>query len=283
MKLNHLILTAVSLFSIIWQAPSFATMTDTYYNMLHEARIRNYVVEKPSSCTANCPLVIDIHGYTSDATAERLASGQSQTGNANGYIVAYPNGVLNSWSAGTSIYGTCCGYAETVKINDVGFIKAMIAKIKIDFPMVDPKRIYTTGISNGCALSQRLAVEASDVIAAASCTSHNLLTTASSLNRPISVTEIHGLQDALVPYEQSIVSAGAQNNFKRWAKLNGCIGTPSKTAITANSYVEEFANCAAGVKVKLYSIKSDHITYLNTDGVNVAQIVWDTLKNNRLP
>ncbi|OGB22430.1 MAG: hypothetical protein A3I66_03940 [Burkholderiales bacterium RIFCSPLOWO2_02_FULL_57_36] len=283
MKFAHVFFSMAALASVLWAAPSSAAMTEAEHTLRQGWTTRTYLVNKPSSCTVNCPVVIDMHGYTSNAVEERDGSGQLQVGDANGYIVVYPSGRYDSWNAGSSSYGTCCGTAERYNVDDVGFLKAMIAKIKTDYPMIDPKRIYATGISNGCAMSQRLAAEASDIIAGAACSSHYLLTTATSLKRPINMTEIHGLSDILVSYNRSFINTGAQDNFKRWAKMNGCTGLPTKTAVTVNSHVEEYSNCSSGVKVKLYTLKSGHVTYTNTDGVDVAKITWDALKTHSLP
>lgn len=255
----------------------------TAFSIRVGGRTRTYAVAQPSTCTASCPVIIDIHGFTSSNTGEQNASGIFELGNRQGIITVWPQGLNNSWNAGSSQFGTCCGTSENNNVPDVAFIRAMIAKIKTDFPRADPRRFYVTGISNGCALSQRLAVEASDVIAAAACSSLYLLTTQTQLTRPISVTEIHGLQDGLVSYNQSAAWTGAQNNFRRWAALNGCTGNPARTNLTANSFVERFSTCAAGTQVALYSIRSGHITYDNNDGLDIAQITWDNLRSFTLP
>lgn len=255
----------------------------TAFSISVGGRTRTYAVSQPSTCTANCPVIIDIHGFTSTNTGEQNASGIFQLGNQQGIITVWPQGVRNSWNAGSGQFGSCCGTALSSNINDVAFFRAMVAKIKTDFPRADPKRFYLTGISNGCAMSQRLAAEASDIFAAAACSSLYLLTAETTLPRPISVTEIHGLQDNTVSYNQSSQWTGAQNNFHRWATLNGCTGTAVRTNLTANSFVERFSNCAAGTQVAEYSIRSGHITYNNNDGLNIAQITWDNLKSFTLP
>jgi polyhydroxybutyrate depolymerase len=255
----------------------------TAFSISVGGRTRSYAVAKPSTCVANCPVIVDLHGFTSTNTGEQNASGIFQLGNAQGIITVWPQGVRNSWNAGRGQFGSCCGTALSSNIDDVGFMRAMVAKIKVDFPAADPRRFYVTGISNGCAMSQRLAAEASDIFAAAACSSLYLLTGETSLPRPISVTEIHGLQDTTVSYNQSSQWTGAQNNFKRWATLNGCTGTPVRTDLTASSFVERFTTCAAGTQVALFSIRSGHITYNNNDGLNIAQITFDNLKNFTLP
>jgi polyhydroxybutyrate depolymerase len=260
-----------------------ADVTGTAFTITVGGRSRSYAVNQPSTCTASCPVIVDLHGFTSSNTGEQNASGIFQLASQQGIITVWPQGLNASWNAGSGQFGACCGQSLQNNVDDVGFMRAMVAKIKIDFPRADPKRFYLTGISNGCALSQRLAAEANDVFAAAACSSLYLLTPETSLARPISVTEIHGQQDSLVSYNQSAQWTGAQNNFHRWATLDGCTGTPVRTNLTANSFVERFTSCAAGAQVALYTIRSGHITYNNNDGLNIAQITWDNLKSFRLP
>ena len=260
-----------------------SAVTGTSFSITVGGRTRTYAVSQPSTCTASCPVIVDLHGFTSTATGEQNASGIFQLGNQQGIITVWPSGVSNSWNAGRGQFGSCCGTALSSNIDDVGFMRAMVAKIKVDFPRADPRRFYATGISNGCAMSQRLAAEANDIFAAAACSSLYLLTGETSLARPTSVTEIHGLQDTTVSYNQSSSWTGAQNNFHRWATLDGCTGTAVRTDLTANSFVERFSSCAGGTQVALYSIRSGHITYNNNDGLNIAQITWDNLKSFTLP
>lgn len=260
-----------------------SAVTGTSFTITVGGRSRTYAVNQPATCTASCPVIVDIHGFTSTATSEQNASGIFQLGNQQGIITVWPQGLNNSWNAGSGQFGSCCGQSQSGNVDDVGFMRAMVAKIKVDFPLADPKRFYLTGISNGCALSQRLAAQANDIFAAAACSSLYLLTAETSLARPTSVTEIHGVQDTLVSYNHSSSWTGAENNFHRWATLDGCTGTAVKTNLTANSFVERFSNCAAGTQVALYSIRSGHITYSNNDGLNIAQITWDNLKSFTLP
>ena len=56
--------------------------------------------------TAFTPLVIALHGFTRDVSDIRAISHLSDVGAARGFLVAYPQGVQNSWNA-----GACCGEA----------------------------------------------------------------------------------------------------------------------------------------------------------------------------
>ena len=60
-----------------------------------------------------------------------------------GYIVIYPQGIGNSWNG-----GACCGEAQDLGLDDVGFVRAVVADAMTRL-CIDPDRIYGVGISNG--------------------------------------------------------------------------------------------------------------------------------------
>jgi poly(3-hydroxybutyrate) depolymerase len=61
--------------------------------------------------------------------------------------------------------GECCGLPVTKKINDVGFLEAVIANVAARTP-VNLRRVYMTGISNGGMMAYAFAAEASTHVAA---------------------------------------------------------------------------------------------------------------------
>jgi polyhydroxybutyrate depolymerase len=84
-------------------------------------------------------------------------------------------------------------------VDDVGFLRALIEKIELDYA-VDPKCVYLTGISNGGMMTYRAACELSDKIAAIAPVegAQNVECRPSS---PVSVIVLHGTADHLVPFE----------------------------------------------------------------------------------
>lgn len=273
------LLVTMALCMVAVAAPA-ATSTKTY--TVYDGYNRSYIVTRPASCVSSCPLVVDMHGFTGSAATQKKLTGLDANGAANGYIVVYPNGLRGSWNAGTD-YGSCCGFAVDRDIDDVGFIREVVAQVTAAYP-VDRQRVYASGFSNGCAMTQRIAVEASDVFAAAACSSLYLLKETTALARPFPFTEIHALNDKVIPYPHTPLWPGAVVNFTRWANLNQCTDAPSRTYLNLRSYVDVHAACAGGVAVKLFSLaNSDHSTYDHSNGLDVAQILWDNLKDYRLP
>jgi polyhydroxybutyrate depolymerase len=122
--------------------------------------------------------------------------------NAKGFVVAYPDGVRRSWNAG----GGCCGPASRDKVDDVGFITAMIRAIS-RAQNIDPKRIYLTGISNGAAMSYRYACAGSIPIAAIGSVA-GTMPGGCSAPHSLSVIEIHGLKDQNIPFDGGVGTKG---------------------------------------------------------------------------
>jgi polyhydroxybutyrate depolymerase len=251
--------------------------------MTFDAQMRAYDVYVPASYDGSVavPLVVDLHGFTSNKSQQRIISGMQGRSDLEGFLVTYPQGLFNSWNA-----GGCCGQAVTQNIDDVGFIRAMVAAIEAE-GNVDPRRVYVTGLSNGGAMTHRLACQAADLFAAAApMASPIALIPMSSCqpSRPISVLMFMGLTDALVPY------ATAAPSFQYWRTFDGCVGaSPDETVVVGGSMCETFTQCNDGVEAGLCSIASNspapfagHILYINPD-MNLSQVAWDFLSQFQLP
>ncbi len=244
---------------------------------------RSYVVSRPDTCRQDCPLVLDLHGHGGSAEMQGRHSGLRASAERNGFVAVFADGLHSSWNGGSGPYGACCGVALKQHADDVAFLRHVVEHVAGDFP-IDRARIYVTGWSNGCAMAQRLVAEASDVFAAAACTGHYLLTMQKSLPRPVSVTEIHALDDPVIEYREQDRFTGARENAARWAALDHCRPTPTHARLGGGSDVATYEDCADGVRVRLVTLaRSGHDAYANGDGVDVAQLVWDSVREARLP
>jgi polyhydroxybutyrate depolymerase len=139
-------------------------------------------------------------------------SGFNEVADQNGFIVVYPNGtsllsedILLTWNG-----GTCCGYAQEKNVDDVGFVRAIVPDLQ-SLVIIDAKRIYATGMSNGGILSHRLACEAADLFAAIAPVSGTLNFSPCNPSRPISVIEFHGTGDQHIPYHGGFGSKSLVN------------------------------------------------------------------------
>ena len=145
------------------------------------------------------PMVLVLHGGGGNAVNAEAMTGFTNKARQEGFIVVYPEGTsrgalgLLTWNA-----SHCCGHAMQTRVDDVGFIGALIDRLVKDHP-VDPKRIYATGLSNGGMMTHRLGIELSDRFAAIAPVIATLFGDETRPKRPVPALMINGLLDKSVP------------------------------------------------------------------------------------
>jgi polyhydroxybutyrate depolymerase len=207
-------------------APTAFPVGTSVHTLTVDGQQREYRVYVPRSLADEAsPLVVMLHGGFGSAEQAELGYGWDRQAEADGFIVAYPEGIGRSWNG-----GGCCGPAMKRSIDDVGFIEAMVAEIGAGLD-VDARRIYATGMSNGGIMSYRLACE-SDLFAAIAPVSGTMLVDCDPPH-PVSLLHIHGGVDGSVPPDWS-VGGGTQNIdgppladvIASWLEADGC-GAPT--------------------------------------------------------
>jgi polyhydroxybutyrate depolymerase len=267
---------------LITGIPSEKCSFDFYKNpyeddcIRHDGYYRCWDIYVPPGLTAKVPLVIDIHGWTSDPPLQRSRSAFDSLATSEGFIVVWPYGLCESWNSGKQ----CCPPASENDIDDVGFIRKLIKKVSSQYN-IDLKRIYVTGLSNGCSMAQRLANEASDLIAAVACMSLHLLVPKDPEYDPISVMTLLGTEDDLYhPYNEM---PGALENFDTWKTMNNCTGSYKVTWHSGNSVAWTYQDCDNDTEVTLVTIDGGgHILYKGKDTeINTTRLAWEFMKRFR--
>jgi polyhydroxybutyrate depolymerase len=245
-------------------------------SLQHGGKSRSYTVHVPSGLSAGKPLavVFDLHGAGGSGTGQQGQSGWGTLADREKFLMVYPDGIEGYWN----VDDTCCGTAGKQKIDDVGFLKAIIPALSKDL-CIDAQRIYATGFSNGGGLAHRMGCDAADVIAAIAPMATDLRTQPCKPARPISMMEFRGTKDSLEPYEGGMVgpaggqylAVGAKASLKLWADIDQCTGTPT----TIDKYCESYTTCQDGVEADLCSLTGvDHSPYGNSLNFNVAETAW---------
>jgi len=259
--------------------PGNATVT-----MQSGGRSRSYIQHVPSGLAAGAPLavVIDLHGAGGNGKQQQGLSGFNALADQEKFLAVFPDGVDGYWN----VDDTCCGTAGKQKVDDVGFLKAIITQLSAE-TCIDNQRIYVSGFSNGGGLAHRMGCEAADVVAAIAPNATDLRTDPCNPARPISMMEVKGLADSLEPYDGGLVgpaggqyvAVGAKASQKLWADIDHCTGT----ATTSDQYCANYTQCADGVEVDLCSLpNTDHSTYGNSLGFNVASVIWKMFKRQKM-
>jgi polyhydroxybutyrate depolymerase len=228
---------------------------------------------KPGS---KLPLVVVMHYFPGDAEKMRQMTTFDAKADAEGFLVAYPNGI----SGGVNAL-VCCGEHD-----DVGFIKAMVEDLIARWG-ADPDRVYATGISNGADMSFRLAVEVPGMFAAIAPVSGGFIGNKASQDQsyaprtPVSVISMIGTVDRGVDR----FTAG----IDIWQAKVGCTATPAAWADPQQTLSKTTASCTNGSEVVSYVIKGMGHSWPGGNNVglgdpktsiNAVDTMWDFFKTH---
>lgn len=237
----------------------------------HTGKYRRHAVEHiPSSydATQPMPLVLVLHGAFSTAKQMDYWAEWSSLADRNGFIVVYPEGIgiwgfFQHWNA-----GHCCGKAVRDGWDDVAFIDTLIDNL-LERYVVDERRIYMVGFSNGGMMTYRYAAERSSRLAAAAVVSGAL----GSLESPdapafflpepsgrVPMLVIHGTEDDSIPYEGGM--AAKKQNGRTYLSVNDAVAFWAR-ANQAKDAVESRLLCQGTVQEE---------TGVNKDGRPVIRL-----------
>lgn len=263
----------------------------------YEGRTRTFLLRLPPQAGAGdrLPLVLVLHGGAGNAANAERMTGFTALGMSEGFIVAYPQGtargrlLMLTWNS-----GHCCGYAMESRVDDVGFLRHLIAEISRRHP-VDRDRVFVTGMSNGAMMSHRVGIELGETIAAIAPVVGGLFGDEPKPRAPVSALMINGMLDRSVPYEGG--SAGGRfaaswdgvpvekaiEQAEFWAASNSCTN-PVSTESAA--YIHVSYTCPNGAGVEFYGMKNDGHAWPGgergsrsgdapTRDLQATRVIWD--------
>lgn len=166
-------------------------------------------------------LVLVLHGALSTGAQTEALTGFDKLADDKGFAVVYPDGIDRIWRYSDKLNGG---------VDDFAFLIALIDYLR-DRKLADPKRVYSTGISNGAYMSYMLAVKYSDRFAAIAPVAGSMIRIGLDGLKPsraVPVLHFHGTQDPIVGYDGTdAISKGrwslsAGDVVAWWAKKNQC-------------------------------------------------------------
>jgi len=164
-------------------------------------RLQGAPSEKP------LPLMIVLHGFLADGEMTRILTGFNGIADRHRFIVAYPDGLGRMWRfwEGTGHPPAVQMTKQVGSVDDPGFLLHLIDDLVAE-KLVDPRRVYMTGISNGGFMANRMAWQYADRIAAiapVAGTIPSLMLPDAKPSRPMPTLIAHGTADQIVDYAGS--------------------------------------------------------------------------------
>lgn len=263
---------------------------------------RATVVHVPSKLDPTEPLsvVILLHGYGSNAQSIDSYLNLASLIETERIVVIAPDGTEDRrgnrfWNA----TDTCCDFEDRA-IDDVAYLTGLVKEVKEKL-LVDPRRVYAVGHSNGGGMALRLACDAANTFAAVVDLAGAFYSDFAMCKptEPVAIRHMHGTGDAVVPYiggpispRVSIKSGAnlptAPAIATAWAAWNGCNKDPDtlfpaldldRFETGAETKVSKYTGCKGGADVELYTmVRSSHSpTAFQKDFI---QGLWDFLKEH---
>jgi polyhydroxybutyrate depolymerase len=249
---------------------------------------RTYVLYVPAGFQPGTgALVVALHGAGENGEYYAGYSELNDTADQDGFAVVYPEALPiedaaldNPTNWNYFFADTEYDYGEYPGPDDESFIRQLITSLQTSL-QPDPKRIYVTGLSSGGFMAQRVAVDLSDLVAAAGVISGSLSEAAATSTetvpnskQPVSILLLQGDADTSVPYcggasFPGVVLASQDTTFDYWSGASGdvCANIDTTAPLcddsgNPTSVIEKDATaCAAGTEVKLYRlIAGQHVT-----------------------
>lgn len=226
------------------------------------------------------PLVLDLHGSSSNGVAQAPISDLTTLAGEEKFLVANPSGNIalapqtpplpdGSWAWNVPGVPTTAGQLPPAGArDDVAFLKTVIKTVD-KLACVDGDRVFAAGYSGGGRMASALACELSDTIAAIAPVAGLRAGRPSPVDtsvpeiqscrpdRPVPVITFHGDADVVNPlpgnsdlrWGYSVAVA-----VQTWARLNDCRQGPASTTISAQVTRFTYSRCRDGADVAYYRV-----------------------------
>ena len=251
----------------------------------HDNVNRNYLVYIPDSYDSEIdyPLMFLFHGFGGIASEFINTADMRDLAESKNFIVVYPQGLD---LAGTGSHWNCSNPSADNKsdVDDIGFIENLIDQLIVDYPVIDSKRIYAAGYSNGGFMSYYLACNSKKFAAIGSVAGTMLDDSYQSCDAqfPTAMINIHGTDDFDVPYDGNTYYPSIPDVVDWWKNFNN---TPNEDLLTnQDGSIEQYKyyNDAGDIYVEhIKIIGGEHYwdDKLNYNGTNTSGLIWGFVSN----
>jgi polyhydroxybutyrate depolymerase len=256
---------------------------------------RTYQLYVPAAYdgTRAIPVVFDFHGFGSNAVQQMAYGNFKPEADRDDFLIVAPDGQGGAGGQHFNLTG------EAGSQNDLTMVTALLDHIEAML-CVDTKRVFSTGMSDGGAMTSVLACTANNRFAAFGAVAVIIYVPTCKLGRTIPITAFSGTADPVVPFNGGKVKCcggstvgAAPIAMANWAKADGC--DPKYTDTTLSSEVVERAwnGCRAGGEVAFYMIQGGGHTWpgaipiprlgKTTTQIDASATIWKFFQSHPLP
>jgi polyhydroxybutyrate depolymerase len=272
---------------------------------------RTYVLHVPPQVSKDhpVPLVLVFHGGGGEGKGLERLTHFSTIADREGFIAVYPDGTEKHWNDGRE---RPAAKVISDPADDVAFVTALLDDLARRYP-VDPRRIYSTGMSNGGIFSHFLASHLSQRIAAIAPVVGGIADPFEKEfhpEQPVSVLMIQGTKDPVVPYTGGAIPSAwggkviaTAETARRWVEHDGCAKDP-KTGSLPDTDPNDgctvnwstWTGGRDGTEVTLYNIEGGGHTWPSSNpgksegtagkicrDIDASEVIWAFFKKHPKP
>lgn len=214
-----------------------------------EVRVHVPATYDPAKAT---PIVINIHGLSSDGQDQARIAHMIPSSDTHGFIAVHPDGTGSprGWNG-----GDCCNPAASNNVDDTAFFEMLLDELETQL-CTDTTRIYAIGLSNGGFLANRLGCELSERFAAIGTVAGVLGVESCTPSNPMPVFHVHGTSDFIIPFGGGGVNGNisVEDSIAGWISRNACTGSPTTIHDEGDATCVRHGGCAGGADVVLCTI-----------------------------
>lgn len=218
-------------------APAFAAEVER--SILVDGKQRSYLLITPKETKRGMPLVIVYHGGTTSAERARNYTRFDELPEKEDVAVVFPQGVDNNWNDGRITNDI--RQRAAADYDDVGFTLAIVDRLAGE-GLVDDRRVFLTGASNGGMMSLRAGCERPERFAGIAVVIANQPADWRCSAQGLPALFINGTADKFMPYGGGRIAEGisrkdlgtvlsVDETIAEFRKLNGCGPAIVKDAI----------------------------------------------------
>jgi polyhydroxybutyrate depolymerase len=222
---------------------------------------RPVTVNLPADTSKPSPLLIMLHSASTSGAHQERYMKLAPVAKKLGMIYIAPDGTVGAdgrrvWNAAKS----CCQKSGT-PVDDIAYISSLIDEIGVKY-LVDRKRIYFIGHSNGAFMSYAFACTTGKAAAIVSLAGAMDLDSQCATTQSFGLLHIHGVADPTIKIDGGVLNGhaytSAAETINRVAAINKCEAPKfSQTAFTKKDFdptipgtettVQTLSNCKAPV------------------------------------